>query len=626
MKGSPPLTKQKVVCGDGYQWIAGLGATLRAAKTLRHSFKGPQPIAVKLAPAGLWIIVTLSRKVKLGIHAAANLSGVFKAEVRSSRPDKMVIAACGGFGDYRIVLACPGHDGLLRLTVTLTPSETLHLQTLPRDLCVLEDNLDPFKSSGRLMTRQAENAAAHAYFKVDGADGATVFYFQNLTALSDYFRHSKAKLRNVVAVQWPSAGFALPGGDVPLEARRPVTISDAFIRTETGGPGSDRETAEGFLNGLAAVYRHMEHPSTEYTDWPRLAQASLRTIVSCRECCPRVNGQRFFQAYVGSSAKPPEAMVQGAIIVPLMEYEEYRGRPVPLLKQLRDVPAAFYHSGIRELVRWLPGRRFDKEERSEEEHRFRMDSWYLLHTLLNYARMAEMGQASARSTFFKALPRVIETARHFNYDWPVFYDQRNLSVFKAETGEGQGGEQDVPGLYVKLMLSAYLLTHKPEYLHEAETAAGKLSGLSFGSLYQTNNTVMGAIGLARLWKLTGKTEYRDLSIVNMASVFSHLWLWNLKPGTRTFMALPPLHAPPYVALYEEAEILAGLPVWQKDLGDDTPYGARLLIAEYQKHLLSRAKWYYPAELEPDMVENPAKEGPVIRQLRIPLEGLGPPYD
>jgi hypothetical protein len=61
-------------------------------------------------------------------------------------------------------------------------------------------------------------------------------------------------------------------------------------------------------------------------------------------------------------------------------------------------------------------------------------------------------------------------------DWPVFYDQRSLKVFKRETGEGKGGERDAPGLYIKIMLQAWTMTHEREYLDGAEEAARKLEG------------------------------------------------------------------------------------------------------------------------------------------------------
>jgi len=349
----------------------------------------------------------------------------------------------------------------------------------------------------------------------------------------------------------------------------------------------------------------------------------LRALVPSTGCCRKIKGRLYVQAYVDCSEKPPESMVQGAVIVPLMEYASWRRRPVPLVAQLRHAPTSFYDTKIKAPVRWLTSVDFDKEERSEEEHHFLMDSWYLLHTLMNLGRMAEMGDDAARTVFLESLATVIRVARHFTYDWPVFYDQRTLKVSKRETGKGKGGEQDAAGLYVHIMLQAYDFTQEQKYLDEAERSAKSLESLAFGVLYQTNTTAFTAVALARLWRITGKSHYKDLSIVCLASILSHLWLWHLGPDTRTFMALPPLHDAPYVAFYEEGEILAALQTWAKTLSDDVPDGVSLLLAEYQKHLLSRARFYFPAELPPDALAEEPKESPIYSRLPMPLEGVGP---
>ena len=107
---------------------------------------------------------------------------------------------------------------------------------------------------------------------------------------------------------------------------------------------------------------------------------------------------------------------------------------------------------------------------------------------------------------------------------------------------------------------------------------------------------------------------------------THLWLWHLGPETRTFMGLPPLHNAPYIAFLEEGEVLAALQTWQKILGDDVPKGMVLLLAEYQKHLLSQARYYFPSELPPELIAPKPKESSISRRLPIPIEGLGPAKD
>lgn len=554
-------------------------------------------------------------------------TGLDSVKVKKAHSGGFEFTAQGGLGEFAArgsFLA--GKAPMLHLESSLTPSEELRITATPRDLCVLDVKLNPYHGVGRLFTCQTGNAAAQSFFSALEGKGGTVFYFQNLSALRAYFDHSGAKFESCVEGEWPEAGFALPEGRVPLKPGTCYPICDSFVEIGPCVMESEVGSALMFLDALARIYPLLPQPPAEFYDWPEAAKKTLQALNENPGCTRSVRGKLFLEAYVGSSNKPPEGMVQGALIIPLTEYGAWRKRPLPLVEKLQHVPEAFFDPKLKIPIRWLPGVDFteEKEARSEEEERYRMDSWYLLHTLMNLGRMGEMGSESARRVFMNSLPELIGIARHFDYDWPVFFDQRNLEVFKEETQPGEGGEQDAGGLYVKIMLQAYLLTHKQEYLDEAEICTGKMTKLAFGVLYQTNNTVMGAVAFARLWRETGNTTYKDLSIVSLASTFSHLWLWHFGKDTMTYMGLPPLHDAPYLAFYEEAEILAGFQAYQEEMREDLPESLGLLMAEYQKHLLARGKFYFPPELAEKQVTQEPKEGVMKPRTWIPLEGLGVP--
>ena len=319
-------------------------------------------------------------------------------------------------------------------------------------------------------------------------------------------------------------------------------------------------------------------------------------------------------------------MVQGAVLVPLIEYEAWLGKPLALLKVLGDNQTKFYDKKLHSIVRWLPGSRFDKEKLSDEEVAGRMDSWYLIHTLMNLGRQAELGRDPERKIFRDSLDYVIRLARHFKHDWPVFFDGQTLRVHKLETEKGGGGERDVPGLYIHLMMQAWEMEKDGRYLAEAEDAAASLVGLRFGVLYQTNNTALTAMGLARLWQQTGNALYRELSYVCIGSILSHLWLWESGDPARrweTFMGLPPLHDCPYIAAYEEGEIFAVFSAYLTALGREVPDCIAQLLAEYGKRLLHRGRYYFPSELPPDAVCLKPKDGIMRPALAIPVEDLYP---
>jgi hypothetical protein len=216
-------------------------------------------------------------------------------------------------------------------------------------------------------------------------------------------------------------------------------------------------------------------------------------------------------------------------------------------------------------------------------------------------------------------------AHRFNYDWPVFYKLPSLAVVKAETKPGEGGEHDVAGLYTHVMLQAFELTKEERYLKEAEAAARHIKGKAFSLLYQTNNTMMSATALARLWRFTDNREYRDLSIVCMANVVARMWIWSANFGHSkaydTFMGIAPLQDAPYLAAYEEHEFLGSALSYLKEAGAELHPALNVFLPEYMKFLLHRGRYYFPEELPKNAVcENP-KAGILRRDLFIPLEDL-----
>lgn len=623
MKGTPPLIAQRRNTLPATQWTAGLGKSLREAEVLTSKFQCGLPMEIRRTPSCVWFVFTVTKRVRLGLRGVFCPTGLQQVRMVRNSASQVSISAKGGLGDYVVNIATvEGSSSMIRLTTSLKPGEETRITAAPSDLCTLDARFNPYPGQGRLYTCQTGHTAGQTFFSALGRDGATVCYFQNFTALADYFRATNAQVMGCVSGEWPEAGFTLPKGETTLKPRKPYIIGDAFVEMRPSLMEKESDAALMFLEALARIYPLLEHPTFEFFDWRQQALKTMKTLTKGKECTRKVGGKLYLQAYVGSSYKPPEGMVQGALIVPLMEYAAWRRKVLPLLNQLGHVPRSFFDEKLQVPIRWLPGVEFTKEECSEEEVRFRMDSWYLLHTLMNLGRMAELGMQEARDVFLASMETLVRVARHFNYDWPVFYDQRDLTVFKQETQPGEGGEQDACGLYVHVMMQAYNLTHQQNFLDEAEAGAARLAGLGFGILYQTNNTVIGAVALARLWKVTGKTPYKEQSIISIASTFSHLWLWNLGKDTRTYMGLPPLHDAPYIAFYEEAEVLAALQTYQTVMQDSLPDAMALFIAEYHKHLLARGQHYFPDQLPEDLLTKEPKEGVLRENFAIPLEGLG----
>lgn len=618
MKGTPPFSRIPTRREFLSESSSGIGTSLRTAS--RKPLLSHKNFTFLKTENSVWLIARAGKGLKIAIRLTYEQNGAGEVTV-SNRNGEILVRARTALGDHHTSVGLDAAEVVvINWRTTLIPRSKLRLEVRPRDVILLNQRLEPIEQ-GFVYTCQTGPTAGQAF--VAAADSA-VFYFQNLTTISAYAQLAGICLEDAVGTDWPELGMRLPAAKESISARKSVVLSDGQIRIHRGFNHSEGSAALTFIDDLYAAYLSMRPPQPEWHDWQQAATVTLASLTRSVHCTRKIRGATYFNAYVGSKDKPPESMVQAAVLVPLLEYQEWIGKELGLVARLVDALPHFFDADQGCVVRWLPGCKFHKPEPSEEESMGKMDSWYLLHTLMNLGRLAAMGRHP--EMFTGSLAYAIRTAHHFNYDWPVFFNMRTLEVFKGETERGAGGEQDVPGLYVHVMMQAWMLTRDRIYLNEAETAAMKLRGLGFGILYQTNNTMFAAVGLAWLWKETGNFYYRDLSFVAIGSIMSHFWLWeNIAVGRdwRTFMGLPPLHDAPYIAAYEEAEIYAGATAYLLALGNDAPAALTALLVEYGKRLLDRARFYFPSELPAESVCTSPKEGVIQGDLAIPVEDLYP---
>jgi hypothetical protein len=608
------------------QWASASEKSIRLPRKrfrVPFQYNGGNVVCV-LDYTSLWFVLKRN-EFKVAIRGCFDGQGIDSARIVTSDQSGCSFLVEGRTGQFAVNLEVLKEEReILRYRTALTPRRPVQMAGSPRDLLlgVISMNEDV---AGRVHFTQKGPASAIAYASFCDPKGGVLLYFQNLTSLNEYCYLTHASPVGIVAGKWPELGMALPPGSKPLPAKMRVTISDAFVCFSGRTLATETDVAEHCLECLADIYKFLPRPKTEYFDWPQAATKTLRSLDKTRNCTRQIRGRRYLNAYVSAKKKPPESMVQCSVLVPIRAYEQWLGAEVPLAKQLARNLSSFYDKKANSVVRWLPGCAFKKADKSEEEDPGRADSWYIHHTLLNLGRLAEMGDKSARRIFLESLPSATKVARHFKYQWPVFFKLKTLEVLKAESAPGKGGEHDVPGLYAHVMLQAYTLSHEKSYLKEAEKAASCMKGFGLNLLYQTNNTLLSGVVLARLWRLTRKKKYRDLSVICVANMIARVWMWDCNYGFAkhytNFMGASPLHECEYVAAYEEAEAVGIAVEYLKTMGDAAPRGVRMLLAEYVKFLLHRGKSYFPENLPANVVSNSPKEGKIDRRLAIPLEDL-----
>lgn len=583
-----------------------------------------------LSEDSFFIKVSWSGGGQLAFRAAYAPGGDLKiGSQKSSANSQIQLVLNSVIGKYELEINLPENDiVLLNYKTTLTPGNDLLIPFWPRDIVATSTTGKIENTAGQVLVKQVGTRSGQLYFHMTRPKAGAVFYLQNLTALADYCEQTQTSVADVVGGEWPELGMALPPtiSGKPLAAGKAVVVSDAWVAFDPNVPADEAATVRQFLNQLSTLYLQLPKPETSYKHWPRILEKGLKDLIDSPGCWLQVDGNHYFNAYVCDYATPPEVMVQLAVLLPLIDYTEWSGTTLEVIERIKQGIPAFYNKKLGTLMRWHPKLAEGMKADEEQKKPMVMDSWYLHHPLHNLSRLALKGDKNAEKLFLDSLEYSIKIAHHFNYEWPVFYKMDTLEVVKAETVPGEGGEKDVPGLYALVMLQAWELTGSKRYLTEAEKAAQRMQGEGFKLLYQANNTAFSAGALLRLYKITKKELYLELSYLCLANIFKNVRLWDCNYGFGkdfpSFFMLFPLDNAPYGAVYEEQEVFCAFHDYLHHAQDVELFEpVRLLVAEYVRYLVERAVYYYPPMLPKDMLHGKPKVGEIDKTLWIALEDL-----
>jgi len=575
----------------------------------------------------LYIKTTLAGKDHLVFRVAYVPTSDLNITDIQATDNKLKIKIKAAIGQYSVGINFLGANiAMLHYNVTLQPAGDLLIPFWPRDIIIPNQSK---KDAGKIWVKQIGTRTGQLYFHTKNQPKAgPVLYLQNLTDLAEYCDQTETSAAEVVGGEWPELGLALPPTikNKPLKAGRSVTINDAYIALDDKKVADETSIVKQYLLMLSEIYLQLPRPKTTYKHWPEILDKGLKDLITSPGCWSQVDGHHYFNAYICDYKTPPEIMVQLAVLLPLLDYAEWSRKELEVMERIRDGLPAFYSKKYGTIMRWHPKVAEQLEAEEEQKKPLVMDSWYLHHPLLNLSRLALKGDKAAKRLFLDSLEFAVKVAHHFNYQWPVFYKIDTLEVLKAETQPGKGGEKDVPGLYALIMLQAWELTHKKRYLAEAERSAKQLRNSGFELFYQANNTAFAAGAMLRLYKITKKTAYLDLSYLCMANVFKNVRLWDCKYGYGknypSFFTLFPLNDAPYSAVYEEQEVFCAFHDYLCHTeGTDIYPPVRLLIAEYIRYLVERAVYYYPPMLPAEMLQEKPKIGEIDTKLWIALEDL-----
>lgn len=573
----------------------------------------------------IWIVVRRPGTGGIAIRAAHAPGGAGRVRrLRRAKGQALRLGFETALGAHTVTISLHQQQlPIIRVTATLEPAVPLVIPYLPRDVYPLDEHDDPAGAIGQVDAAQRGPNTGLCYFRLCDPAFGTVLYFQNLTALQPYFIATKTKPDGVVGGEWPELGYrpatrpeSTTAPTDPLPAGVECTISDAFVALHSDSQADELELALRFLQMLGQIYRHIDHPETEYRDWVARSETTVRDLDSAPEATIRHYGHRYIHPYTASEY--PDVMVQLTTITALRDFADWQGKPSPLEAELSRGLAKFHDTDLGTMRRYLPNVGKDKDKNA-------VDSWYLYHPLLNLGRLAMRGDVRAKRLLFGSLDYAIKAAHHFDYCWPIQFNVKDFSIIVAARNDDGLGQTDVAGLYAYVMLQAFELTGEQRYLDEARAAIVAVKGMRFDLNYQANLTAWGASACVRLWRITADDAYLAQAYVYLASFFHNSEIWESQiEGAKhftNFLGVTALHDAPYMAQFECFDSFAAFESLLKDADDQLAPEARLLVSQYCKYALNRAWFYYPDALPKDLLATDIRNGHIDRALSFPLEDL-----
>ncbi len=390
-------------------------------------------LELRLGKHSLWIIYHWGNGIKTAFSTLFSAVGELVQTEMVQDTRRTIIKLTSQEARYEVIVIPPtSEEPTLHWTTSITASLPLLLPFSPKD--VLNFTAEwKLLTTGKIHSKQIGNRSGALFFGLSRPATGNVFYFQNLSSLNPYFEATETTGADLVGGHWPEIGFSLPPTDIkPLAAGKSYVVSDALVAFSTEKLKTDREVCIRYLKQLAQIYPSVKRADPIYHNWLETVESGLIDLATHAGCWTFADGHHYLNAYVSDYQTPPEIMVQLAVLLPLIEYIEWKGeKNNELIEKLKTGIPAFYKKDLGTVVRWLPKLEKQLDHSEEQKKPDVMDSWYLYHPLMNLARLAKRGDKAAKEILIGSIDYAIKVARHFGYQWPVFYNMETLKIIKA---------------------------------------------------------------------------------------------------------------------------------------------------------------------------------------------------
>ncbi|MCX7919547.1 MAG: hypothetical protein N3A72_08065 [bacterium] len=309
-----------------------------------------------------------------------------------------------------------------------------------------------------------------------------------------------------------------------------ICINDAYLYLTSEFGTNSAAVCKKFVEMLAVVYQYIPKPPMETIDWANdIVPKLIESLNDPGNWSKPTNGVEYLTAYVKDRRGPyGELITQLEILVPLLHYLKKH----PEQKTAQQI--------VSKLEKTIPTFWDDKLKTFSDgiaPVSSTQSGWYYFFPGMQMSDLAKLGNPDAIRMFQGTRDFYLKVGKQFNYQF---------AFFNWETGEEwHMYEYDVTGMFINLMMDYYDMSHgkDTECLEAAKKAAEVVAGLEFQYAYELNYTASGAVGLYRLYQVTGDERYRDLAYIPLANTLRWASLWECDYGVgehiRTFWSFCP---------------------------------------------------------------------------------------
>lgn len=464
---------------------------------------------------------------------------------------------------FRVYRQSPG---LIRWKTNVSTKQSDVIYDNPRDLWFY--NRTTRTLSGGSITKYAKQSrfAAGISYLYEDTINSSIFYFEDFSSLNNYFSLKQGWAPEyVVDASEESIGYERPYyPTTSVSAGTSYDIVDTYVYIIPGMPASEVEIAERFILSLSKIYEHIYKPDIiEETNWQEVASYELNDLLD-DGCWATINEVDFLRAYVNIPRyNSAELIAQLDVLVAIEKYEEICGDVTSIDDGLEQILPYFYNTTHQTIVNDYPNVGIT-----------RGDSWYTMELAIGLAKLAKMGSGIANELLFASTETIINFAHNVDYEFPVFFDYNTNDAIS-------GSEPDVAGGYAYLMLECYDLKEEQLYLDEAVASIQHIVGKGFNLAYELQMTAACAVACARLYQITGNSDYLRMGYMPIANIMKACWLWECDYGYAldylTFFGMSPMQEAGVITMKEQYEVWIYLKEYMELVSGAIPDYLRNLI-------------------------------------------------